>query len=82
MATKVRVLTVVTSHADLGKTGKKTGWYLPEVAHPYDVFTKAGFEVDFMSPKGGDAPMVTSISIMFMKNCHKDLTIGPKDYIT
>lgn len=54
----IKVLTVVTSHGDLGNTGKKTGWYLPEVSHPYDVFTKAGFEVDFVSPKGGDAPMV------------------------
>lgn len=53
----IKVLTVVTSHGDLGKTGNKTGWYLPEVSHPYDVFTKAGFEVDFVSPKGGDAPM-------------------------
>ena len=78
MATKVRVLTVVTSHADLGKTGKKTGWYLPEVAHPYDVFTKAGFEVDFMSPKGGSAPMVTSISIRLIKNRHNYLKNGLK----
>lgn len=53
----IKVLTVVTSHGDLGNTGTKTGWYLPEVSHPYDVFTKAGFEVDFVSPKGGDAPM-------------------------
>lgn len=57
MAAKIRVLTVVTNHADLGNTGKKTGWYLPEVAHPYDVFVKAGFEVDFVSPQGGQAPM-------------------------
>ena len=64
MAAKVRVLVVVSSHADLGNTGKKTGWYLPEVAHPFEVFTKAGFEVDFMSPKGGDAPMVKYISII------------------
>lgn len=53
----IKVLTVVTSHGDLGNTGNKTGWYLPEVSHPNEVFTKAGFEVDFVSPKGGDAPM-------------------------
>ncbi|KAL3876722.1 hypothetical protein ACJMK2_034524 [Sinanodonta woodiana] len=50
-----KVIIVVTNHDQLG-TGK-TGWYLPEVAHPHHVFTKAGYEVTFVSPKGGKAPM-------------------------
>lgn len=66
----IKVLTVVTSHGDLGNTGTKTGWYLPEVSHPYDVFTKAGFEVDFVSPKGGDAPMVKLRFIKYLKHIH------------
>ncbi|KAL8591341.1 hypothetical protein ACOMHN_052607 [Nucella lapillus] len=53
----VKVLFVLTSHAKLGETGKKTGWYLPEVAHPYEVFKNAGYTCDFISPKGGPAPM-------------------------
>ena len=53
-----RVLIVLTSHDQLGQTGNKTGWYLPEVAHPYHVFKSKGYVVDFISPKGGKAPMV------------------------
>jgi putative intracellular protease/amidase len=52
-----RVLIVLTSHDKLGDTGKLTGFYLPEATHPYEVFENAGFEIDFVSPKGGKAPM-------------------------
>ncbi|ERT02496.1 uncharacterized protein SPSK_05530 [Sporothrix schenckii 1099-18] len=51
------VLVVLTSHDKLGDTGKKTGWYLPEFAHPYDEFVDAGFDVTVASPKGGEAPL-------------------------
>ncbi len=51
------VLIVVTNHETLGKTGKKTGYYLPEVTHPYYKFKDAGFDVTFASPNGGYAPM-------------------------
>ncbi len=57
MATQ-RVLFVLTSHDTLGSTGKETGFYLPEVTHPYAVFEQAGIEVEFASPKGGKAPMI------------------------
>ncbi|XP_046554756.1 glutathione-independent glyoxalase hsp3102-like [Haliotis rubra] len=53
----MKVLLVVTNHDQLGNTGKKTGWYLPEVAHPYDVFKKAGHDIVFVSPRGGKAPL-------------------------
>jgi putative intracellular protease/amidase len=53
-----RVLFVLTSHDLLGNTGKETGFYLPEVTHPYHVFEQAGIEVEFVSPKGGKAPMI------------------------
>eukprot|EP01064_Diplonema_japonicum_P017501 TRINITY_DN2562_c1_g1_i1.p1 TRINITY_DN2562_c1_g1~~TRINITY_DN2562_c1_g1_i1.p1 ORF type:complete len:257 (+),score=101.29 TRINITY_DN2562_c1_g1_i1:57-773(+) len=43
------------AEASKGVTPPQTGWYLPEVAHPYYVFKKAGYEVVFVSPKGGDA---------------------------
>ena len=52
-----KVLIVVTNQSDLVGTGKKTGYYLPEVSHPYYKFIKAGLVVDFASPKGGVAPM-------------------------
>ena len=57
----VAVLMILTSHEDLGNTGKKTGWYLPELAHPYHVFKKAGFDMTFVSPKGGKAPLVSEL---------------------
>jgi putative intracellular protease/amidase len=52
-----RVLFVLTSHDTLGETGQETGFYLAEVTHPYVAFEQAGIEVDFVSPKGGKAPM-------------------------
>ncbi len=55
--TTKRILIVVTSNDRFGDAGPKTGYYLPEVSHPFARFKKAGHEVDFMSPKGGKAPM-------------------------
>lgn len=54
---KGKILIVVSSHAELGNTGKQTGYYLSEVSHPWEVFTKAGYEVDFVSPQGGKPPV-------------------------
>jgi putative intracellular protease/amidase len=52
-----KVLLVVTSNDKLGDTGRKTGYYLSEVTHPYFRLTDAGFRVVIASPKGGKAPM-------------------------
>ncbi|MBF2046698.1 MAG: type 1 glutamine amidotransferase domain-containing protein [Elainella sp. C42_A2020_010] len=52
-----KILIVLTSHDTLGNTGKETGFYLPEVSHPVDVFERAGLSVEYVSPKGGKAPM-------------------------
>ncbi len=57
---KTKTLIVVTSYSQLGNTGKTTGYYLPEVTHPYFELEKAGFEVDIASPRGGQAPMDAS----------------------
>jgi len=48
---------VLTSHGVKGSTGEPTGFYLSEVTHPYEVLTRAGYEVDFVSPKGGRPPV-------------------------
>lgn len=53
----LKALIVVTSHAELGKTGKPTGYYLPEVAHPYAAMQEGGLQIDIASPKGGKAPL-------------------------
>lgn len=56
-ADKPSILLVLTNHSDLGETGKKTGFYLSEAAHPYEVFTAAGYDVQLASPEGGFAPV-------------------------
>lgn len=52
-----RILMVLTSHGDLGNTGKKTGFWLEEFAAPYYVFKDAGAEVTLASPQGGQPPI-------------------------
>lgn len=54
---KEKILFVVTSHDTKGSTGEKTGYYLGEVSHPWKVLTEAGYEIDFVSPKGGNPPV-------------------------
>ena len=48
---------VLTSHDKLGNTGRKTGFWLEELAAPYFVFKDAGAEVVLASPKGGQPPL-------------------------
>lgn len=62
---KGKVIFVVTNCSKLGNTDKKTGWYLPEVAHPFEVFNKAGYEIVYVSPNGGEAPMDVSSGELF-----------------
>ena len=50
------ILFIVTSHAQLGDTGDRTGIWLEEVTTPYYVLTDAGHQVVFASPKGGQVP--------------------------
>lgn len=52
-----KILFVVTSHDKKGETGQATGYYLAEVSHPWDVLHSVGYEIDFVSPKGGKAPV-------------------------
>ena len=54
---KKKILFVVTSHATKGSTGEPTGYYLAEVSHPWKVLTDAGYEIDFVSPEGGNPPV-------------------------
>src|SRR5512141_2180214 len=53
----MKILMVLTSHDELGSTGKKTGFWLEEFAAPYYVFRDAGAEVTLASPKGGQPPL-------------------------
>lgn len=53
----MKILMVLTSHDQLGDTGKKTGFWLEEFAAPYYVFVDAGADVTLASPKGGQPPL-------------------------
>jgi putative intracellular protease/amidase len=53
----MKILMVLTSHDELGDTGKKTGFWLEEFAAPYYVFKDAGADVTLASPKGGQPPL-------------------------
>ncbi|WP_312633328.1 type 1 glutamine amidotransferase domain-containing protein [Pseudescherichia sp.] len=53
----MKVLMVLTSHDTLGNTGRKTGFWLEELAAPYYAFKDAGAEIVLASPKGGKPPL-------------------------
>jgi putative intracellular protease/amidase len=53
----VKILMVLTSHDDLGDTGKKTGFWLEEFAAPYYAFKDAEAEIVLASPAGGQPPL-------------------------
>lgn len=50
------ILMIVTSHERLGSTDTKTGFWLEELAAPYQEFVHAGARVDIASPRGGKPP--------------------------
>ena len=51
------ILVVLTSHDQLGDTGRKTGFWLEELAAPYYALKDAGAEIVLASPKGGQPPL-------------------------
>ncbi len=54
---KKKILFVVTSHNKKGNTDEPTGYYMGEVSHPWEVLHEAGYEIDFVSPLGGNPPV-------------------------
>ena len=53
----MKILMILTSHDTLGDTGRKTGFWLEELAAPYYIFKDAGAEITLASPKGGQPPL-------------------------
>jgi putative intracellular protease/amidase len=56
MTSTNKILIALTSHGDLAGI-RPTGYYLAEAAHPWQVFTEAGYTVDFVSVAGGEPPV-------------------------
>ena len=57
LSKKMKILIVLTSHSELGNSGKKTGFWIEEFASPYYAFREAGASVVLASPKGGQPPI-------------------------
>ncbi len=53
----MKVLFVLTSHSELGNTGKKTGFWIEEFAAPYYAMANKGADITIASPKGGQPPI-------------------------
>lgn len=53
----MKILMVLTSHDQLGNTGKETGFWLEELAAPYYVLKDAGATITLASPRGGQPPI-------------------------
>lgn len=51
-----KLLVVLTSASTLPSNGQKTGWYLPELVHPYKELASQ-VEIVTASPAGGEAPL-------------------------
>lgn len=67
------MLLVVTNCGEIPSIKRKTGWYLPEVAHPYKVFKEAGISMTVVSPLGGMAPVA---SIFALIKQYSDLSLS------
>src|SRR5471032_3316405 len=50
------VLFILTNAAEIGPNKRRTGYFFPEVAHPFEVFDHAGIAVEYASPLGGTPP--------------------------
>ncbi|MCC7422269.1 MAG: type 1 glutamine amidotransferase domain-containing protein [Planctomycetaceae bacterium] len=57
-----RVLFIVSNAHSIGPHNRRTGNYLPEVAHPYAEFERAGYAMDFAS-LNGDAPFLDALQL-------------------
>ncbi len=53
----MKILMILTSHDQLGNTGRKTGFWLEEFAAPYFIFKDTGAQITIASPKGGQPPL-------------------------
>jgi len=59
----MKILMVITSHDQLGNTGRKTGFWLEELAAPYFIFRDSGAEITLASPRAAvrrSTPRATS----------------------
>ncbi|MBO9673345.1 MAG: type 1 glutamine amidotransferase domain-containing protein [Sphingobacteriaceae bacterium] len=59
---KKHILIIVSNANTIGPNNRRTGTFLPEVAHPYAVFSEAGYQIDFASLTG-DTPYLDALNL-------------------
>ncbi|MFP7654993.1 type 1 glutamine amidotransferase domain-containing protein [Chryseobacterium proteolyticum] len=59
---KPKVLIIVSNANSIGPENRRTGTFLPEVAHPYAEFLKAGYQIDFASLTG-ETPFLDALNL-------------------
>lgn len=59
---KKQILIIVSNANSIGPNNRRTGTFLPEVAHPYAEFEKAGYQIDFAS-LSGDTPYLDALNL-------------------
>jgi putative intracellular protease/amidase len=79
----MKILIVLTSHSELGDTGKKTGFWVEEFAAPYYELADAGAEITLASPQGGQPPIdpaseLAAAQTKFTKRLDKDEPLKQK----
>jgi putative intracellular protease/amidase len=57
-----KILIIVSNANSIGPNKRRTGTFLPEVAHPYAEFNKAGYQIDFAS-LSGDTPYLDALNL-------------------
>lgn len=59
---KKKILIIVSNADSIGPNDRRTGTFLPEVAHPYAEFERAGYDIDFAS-LAGKAPYLDALQL-------------------
>ncbi|WP_221932233.1 type 1 glutamine amidotransferase domain-containing protein [Flavobacterium zepuense] len=59
---KKKILIIVSNANAIGPNNRRTGIFLPEVAHPYAEFSRAGYQIDFASLTG-DTPYLDALNL-------------------
>jgi len=59
---KKSILIIASNANAIGPHNRRTGIFLPEVAHPYAEFDQAGYQIDFAS-LSGDTPYLDALNL-------------------
>lgn len=79
LASNGKILVVMTNHFAYPNRKDTTGLWLTELTHFYDVARAAGYEMDFVSPRGGSVPLdERSLKVIYLDNAAKIHLANPE----